>query len=329
MTRPQLIAIEAGILAIGLVIVYALVGWPFGGSDHTVAVADPTTTAHTLSSVTVTPAPHPTPAGATDAPTDNCGPAVTPSFLSANQVVSYYGNPYAQTLGILGEHSAEELVPLLKQQAATIDGLNGIRGVEPAFHIVYATAQGQPGNDGLYLQNLDDDTIRHYIDVACQNHFLVFLDLQNGRSDPLAELQHIEPFLRSSNVHVAMDPEFTMSSDEVPGQAIGHLDASQINAAQQELESFVEQSALPDKILVVHQFDDGMITNPDQIQSFPHVQLVIDMDGFGPADGKVSKFEKFAQPAENSGIKIFFHQDDPRLTDEEVVALDPDLIIYQ
>jgi hypothetical protein len=34
-------------------------------------------------------------------------------------------------------------------------------------------------------------------------------------------------------------------------------------------------------------------------------------------------------PAQHSGIKIFFHQDDPVMTEQEVEALNPDLIIYQ
>jgi hypothetical protein len=37
----------------------------------------------------------------------------------------------------------------------------------------------------------------------------------------------------------------------------------------------------------------------------------------------------YAQPAQHSGIKIFLHQDDPVMTDKEVEALNPNLIIYQ
>lgn len=327
MTRPQLVAVEGAIILIGLAIVYILIGWPFGGGgDDDSASANPQVTARPTVIATPSPTGSAIPTGA---PPDDCAPVVNRSFLSANVVVSYYGNPYAETLGILGQHEPDELVSLLKTQSQTIDDLNGIRGVQPAFHMVYATAQSDPGEDGLYLNHVDPATTQEYIDLACQNHFMVFLDLQNGRSDPVAELKKIEPYLLNTNVHVALDPEFTMREGQVPGQVIGHLDAGQINAVQAELERIIEENNLPDKILLLHQFDEGMIRDKANIQNFPRVQIVIDMDGFGPAEVKVKKFKTLAQPAEHAGIKIFFEQDDPRLTDEEVVALGPDVIIYQ
>jgi hypothetical protein len=328
MTHPQLVAVEGAIILIGLVLVYALIGWPFGGGndDGGSASADPQVAARPT---TLTTAPPTGAAVPSDAPLDDCAAVVDRSFLSANVVVSYYGNPYAETLGILGQHEPDDLVSLLKAQAQTIDDLNGIRGVQPAFHMVYATAQSDPGEDGLYLNHVDPETTQQYINLACQERFMVFLDLQNGRSDPVAEIKKIEPYLLNTNVHVALDPEFTMREGQVPGEVIGHLDAEQINAVQAELERIIEENNLPDKILVLHQFDEGMIRDKADIQNFPHVQIVIDMDGFGPADVKIKKFGTFAQPAENAGIKIFFEQDNPRLTDEEVVALDPDVIIYQ
>jgi hypothetical protein len=327
-SRTKLLAIEAAIIAMGLIVVYALIGWPFGGGDDGTADANPRVTAHPSTAAT-TPPVSASPAASTSAGARDCGPVVSPSFLSANQIVSYYGNPYAESLGILGEHSPEDLVGLLRQHARTIDDLNGIRGVQPAFHMVYGTAQPNPGEDGLYVNRVDPDTTREYIDIACENGFFVFLDLQNGRSSPQDELAGIEQFLRDPNVHVALDPEFTMGPDEVPGQSIGHLDASTINAVQQQLETFIVENDLPDKILIVHQFDEGMITNKADIQEFPHVRLVIDMDGFGGPDAKIKKFWLYAQPAEHSAIKVFFKQDDPRLTDDQVVGLNPDVIIYQ
>lgn len=327
MTRLQLIAIEGVIILIGLAVLGFILN-PFEGSDDP-AVADPQVTVRptTIASGSATPggSAHPTPATAAD----DCAPVVNRSFLSANTIVSYYGNPYAETLGILGQHTPEELVGLLRTQAQTIDDLNGIRGVEPAFHIVYGTAQPEPGAEGLYLLRVDDETTQEYIDIACQNRFMVFLDLQNGRSDPVAELRNIEPFLLNTNVHVALDPEFTMEEGQVPGQAIGHLTADQINAVQAEMERVIDENNLPDKVLIVHQFDEGMIVDEEAIQDFPHVQVVIDMDGFGTPEVKVRKYGTFAQPAEHGGIKIFFQQDTPRLTDEQIVALDPEVIIFQ
>jgi len=326
MTPPRLLAlilftfIFAGAL-------YALIGWPFGG-DESSASAPP----FAVEGATVTPEPKSP--GATDVPHeplagDNCGPAADGSFMSANQIVSYYGNPYAKQLGILGQHEPDELASMLKERAHDLDELNGFRGVQPAFHIVYETAQPEPRENGLYLQYVDDETMQTYFDVACREGFFVFLDLQIGRSDVETEIRKVFPYLKASNVHVAIDPEFTMGPGEVPGQVIGHVDAAQINLAQQTLEDFAVQNGLPSKILIVHQFDEAMITDPENIGSFPHVQVVVDMDGFGPKETKIRKFGFFAQQAQHSGLKIFYKQDDPVMTDDEVQRLDPDVIIYQ
>ncbi len=329
LTRPQLIAVEGVLVLIAVLILVLIVASPFGGGESA-ASANPTTTLTAVAPPTADAAGPTRMPDATDAPVpDDCAPPIDSSFLSANMIVSYYGSPYAETLGILGQHEPVELVSLLRDHAGAIDQLNGIRGVQPAFHIVWGTAQPDPGADGLYLLRVDDETTQAYIDLACENGFLVFLDLQNGRSDPLDELRRIEPYLKNSNVHVALDPEFTMREGEVPGQVIGHVTGDQINAVQADLERIVQENNLPNKVLVVHQFDESMIQDREAIQDLPNVHVVIDMDGFGPANVKVKKYGMFSQPAEHGGIKIFFQQDDPRLTDEEAVRLDPEVIIYQ
>jgi hypothetical protein len=53
------------------------------------------------------------------------------------------------------------------------------------------------------------------------------------------------------------------------------------------------------------------------------------MDGFGDPATKAKKFKWYGEPAEYSGIKLFFQQDKPLMTEEEVVKIRPDLIIYQ
>src|SRR5439155_457288 len=90
----------------------------------------------------------------------------------------------------------------------------GARGVQPAFHIVYASAQPEAGQDGLHLQFLDKRTILRYLDLACKNGLLVFLDIQIGRSDVETEMRDILPYLEAPNVHVALDPEFAMAAGQ-------------------------------------------------------------------------------------------------------------------
>ena len=76
-----------------------------------------------------------------------------------------------------------------------------------------------------------------------------------------------------------------------------------------------------------------MLTHAGGIQADPRVQVVIDMDGFGSPDVKLSKYATFVRDAgaDFGGIKLFSRHDSPLLTPEEVVTLEPapDVVIYQ
>ncbi len=258
-----------------------------------------------------------------------CQPGPGPDPLTDTQILSYYGNPYVADMGILGELSPQALVETLRDHAQVYDSLNGPRGVQPALHLVYATAQADPGREGLYLMYVDAETLREYIELACENGLLIFLDLQIGRSDVRSELTKILPYLEEPHVHVALDPEFAMPQGEVPGESIGSLDAADVNAAQAILQEFLEEGDLPDKVLIVHQFTQSMLTSPELIDDLPRVKLVIDMDGFGPSEIKRVKYGWYAAPAEYSGVKLFFRHDTDLMSEQEVLELNPDVIIYQ
>jgi hypothetical protein len=195
--------------------------------------------------------------------------------------------------------------------------------------MVYGTAQASPGPDGLYLLYVDDETLREYVDLACENDLLIYLDLQIGRSDVETEMEKVMPHLEERHVHAALDPEFAMAPGQVPGESIGTLDAADVNAAQRAIESFVVEKGLSDKMLIVHRFTEGMLTRSELIEDRPRVRLVVDMDGFGPAEVKRVKYGWYAEPAEYAGIKLFFKQDTDLMTEVDVLSLSPNVIIYQ
>jgi hypothetical protein len=245
-----------------------------------------------------------------------------------NQVISYYGNPYVPAMGILGELEPEHLIAKVRAHARKYDALNGERGVQPALHMVYASAQPKPGADGRHLLYVDRRTVKRYVDLACQHNLLVFLDIQLGRSDAETEVKGILEYLAAPHVHAALDPEFAMPPGQVPGKSVGSIDAAEINAAQGVLQSFVEERGLPDKLLVVHQFTDGMVTRRHLIKDYPNVRFVIGMDGIGKPEMKAAQFATYAGQAEYSGIKLFFKQDHGLMREEDVIRLAPDVVIY-
>ena len=57
----------------------------------------------------------------------------------------------------------------------------------------------------------------------------MFLDIQVGKSTIQSELPEFEKYLKLPNVHIGMDPEFSMKTGHNPGQVVGVYDASDIN----------------------------------------------------------------------------------------------------
>jgi hypothetical protein len=267
-------------------------------------------------------------AGARFIPAPDCGAAADGEFLDEHQVVSYYGNPYVPAMGILGELGPEQLAAKVKAHARKYDALNGERGVQAALHMVYASAQPKPGADGRHLLFVDRRTVRKYIELACKHDMLVFLDIQVGLSDAETEVEAILPYLEAPHVHAALDPEFAMAPGQIPGRTVGALDAAEINRAQGVLQTFAQERGLPDKMLVVHQFTDSMVTRRELIKDFPNVRLVISADGIGKPDIKQAQFLSYTKEAEHSGIKLFFRHDHGLMREEDVVKIEPDFVIY-
>jgi hypothetical protein len=276
---------------------------------------------------TTAPSPTPVPGRALD----SCGPPISRDYLAGNQVLSYYGNPYTELMGILGEMPPAELVARLRAHAATYDSLNGPAGIRPALHIVYGRATTDPGGNKDHLLYIDDQTMNEYIDLACREGMLVFVDLQIGHSDVETEVRKVLPFLEHPNVHLALDPEFAMPPGELPGESVGTMDAAEVNAAQAIVQTYAQERGLGEKMLIVHKFVPEMLTRPELLQMHPGVRLVIDMDGFGPADVKKVKYGWFSGESEYSGIKLFFRQEPDLMSEADVLGLQPavDVIIYQ
>lgn len=260
--------------------------------------------------------------------------AVPASIFATGQVVAYYGFPGVAQMGILGEYATAEAMRLVVEQAAVFDALNGTQTVTPALELITAVAQADPGYDGTYLGRLSLDTVFAYAEVAAAVGGVLILDIQIGWSDPLTEVRGYEAALRLPNVHVALDPEFaTWRKGDPPGEAIGSVTGDEVIAVQRYLADLVRTHGLPPKTLVVHQFRDDMILEPERIAVFAGVDLVIDIDGWGGRDAKLSGYERYALApyAPLAGLKLFYRWDEPVMAPATLLGLErpPKLIIYQ
>lgn len=256
------------------------------------------------------------------------------SLFANCQVIAYYGYPGTPGLGTLGQGEPARMVERLRTETAAHDAANGSRRAIPALEIIVAVAQETPQDDGSSLYRMPADLIESQIAFARANDLLVILDVQMGHSTVDAELQRLLPYLADSRVHLALDPEWAMQTGVRPGAVIGGMDASAINRAQEILANLVREERLPgSKVLVVHQFDEGMIRNRDQLRTFPGVDLVIDMDGFGGREAKLANYRHFVADAgaAHGGLKLFYQDDVDLLLPANVGSLSPqpDLVIYQ
>ncbi|MGZ8378048.1 MAG: hypothetical protein ACXW0Z_12525 [Gemmatirosa sp.] len=218
---------------------------------------------------------------------DSLWPVRTPppppgAILPAKRIIAFYGNPLSTRMGILGEFASDEMLRKLDAEVAAWNRLDPAHPAQPALHLIVLVADGHPGTSGRYRTRHDSAMIEKVYGWARSRNALLFVDLQVGQSTLQHELPWIEKFLVRPDVHLGIDPEFSMKNGGVPGRRIGTYDAADINYATRFLAGLVKKHQLPPKILVVHRFTPKGVTNYKKIALDPNVQIVMHMDGFGP-----------------------------------------------
>lgn len=258
------------------------------------------------------------------------------AILPFHRIVAFYGNLYSKKMGILGEIPRDEMLKKLQGEVAKWQAADSSLPVIPALHYVAVTAQGAGGKDGKHRMRMPFHQIDTILNWAKQINALVFLDIQVGHSTIAAEVPQLEKYLQMSNVHLGIDPEFSMKNGEVPGRKIGTYQAEDINDAVDFLASVVKKNNLPPKILVVHRFTEGMVRGYERIKKVPEVQIVIDMDGWGDKILKKSSYMLYVykDPVQFAGFKLFYKNDiksDPNglYTPQELLNFTPKPIYIQ
>ena len=163
-----------------------------------------------------------------------------------------------------------------------------------------------------------------------RKNMIVFLDIQVSLSNIRTELPLLEKYLKMPNVHLGIDPEFSMKDGVKPGKRIGTYDAADINYCSQYLAGLVKKYNLPPKVFTVHRFTKKMVTNYKNIKLRPEVQMVMHMDGWGEPELKKGTYRHFifSEPVEFTGFKLFYKNDIKKapnrmMTPEELLKLVP------
>ncbi len=267
-------------------------------------------------------------------------PAKTPyplagAILPYNRIIAYYGNLYSKRMGILGELPREEMLKKLQGEVAKWQAADSSVKAIPALHYIAVTAQGAPGKDNLHRMRMPFKQIDTILKWAKPINALVFVDIQVGHSNVKDEVTALESYLKLPNVHLGIDPEFSLKHGEIPGSKIGTFTSDDINDAIDILANLVRKNNLTPKVLIVHRFTQGMITNYKNIKKVPEVQVVMNMDGFGDKILKKSTYMSYIyrEPVQFTGFKLFYKNDIKKnwtmYTPEELVKFTPKPIYIQ
>jgi hypothetical protein len=255
-------------------------------------------------------------------------------LFPGRRLVALYGHPGTPSLGVLGQQGLAASITRAKMVAAEYRPLSRVP-VVPAFEIIASVAEGSPGFDGTYSYETPVSQLRPWVDAATADGMYVVLDLQPGRASLLAQAEHYQSLLELPDVGLALDAEWKLQPGQKPLQQIGHVNVSEVNSVAGWLAALTARHHLPQKLLVLHQFQLAMLTGERDLDtSHDNLAIVIHMDGQGTPALKQATWNAVtaaAPPGVFFGWKNFLVKDHPMLTPGQTMAKKPApvMISYQ
>nr|WP_204332223.1 hypothetical protein [Geodermatophilus sabuli] len=251
-------------------------------------------------------------------------------------LVALYGHPGSGALGVLGEQDVAGAVERAQAHAAPYEPLVTDAAVVPAFEIIATVASEFAGPDGNYSTEVPAEDLRPWVEAAGQAGIYVVLDLQPGRTDFVAQAELYRSLLELPHVGLALDPEWRLAPNQVHLTQIGSVGIDEVNRVVTWLADLTRAAALPQKLLVLHQFQVRMIPERERLDtSREEVAVMVHADGQGGQGDKQATWSTLRQTAPDAvawGWKNFYDEDAPMLSPEETIAQvspRPQLISYQ
>jgi hypothetical protein len=249
--------------------------------------------------------------------------------------VALYGSPDYPSLGALGEQPLPDTIARLKNLTAEYQALS-TEMVIPTFEIITTVASAEPTDNQDYSREIDPAKLKPIIDTAKEQGIYVVLDLQPGRTDFLTQAKLYESLLLEPHVGLALDPEWRLLTPQARHlKTVGSVSADEINQTSIWLANLVKINDLPQKIFMVHQFKNSMISNRELLQTDrPELGYIIHMDGHSTLSQKVETWNtiRVNMPSNiHMGWKNFYDEDRPTPTPSETMSQipTPHFISYQ
>ena len=150
------------------------------------------------------------------------------------------------------------------------------------------------------------------------------------------QAERYRSLLELPHVGLALDPEWRLGPDEVHLQQVGSVGIDEVNGVVTWLADLTRENALPQKLLVLHQFRLAMVEGRERLDtSRDELAVMVHADGQGAQPDKQATWQALRQNAPAPlwwGWKNFYDEDLPMLTPEQTIAQvspQPQLISYQ
>lgn len=242
------------------------------------------------------------------------------------RMIALYGHPSGPALGVMGEQDPEAAVDRVNKLVEEYQQYSDQK-IIPAFEIIATVASDAPGPDGDYSNEADPAELEPYIDAIVDAGGYAFLDLQPGRASLLDQAKIYEDLLKRPNVGLALDPEWKIGPDEQPMTNIGHVEAHEVDEVADWLAQLVRDNNIPQKGLILHQFQLQMIRDREQINTdHPELSFILHADGHGPTDVKMDTWNVMQQDLSDDYFmawKNFIDEDTPMLNPEQTYSVEP------
>ncbi|GAB09178.1 hypothetical protein GOARA_031_00030 [Gordonia araii NBRC 100433] len=248
------------------------------------------------------------------------------TLFPGRRMVALYGSPGAPALGPLGRQSLQESIARARRLAARYQPFSKEK-VIPAFEIIVTVASASPGPGNKYTNVIDPKTIEPWVIEAGKAGVYVTLDLQPGRVDFLTQAKIYADLLKHPHVGLALDPEWRLKPNQVHLTQIGSVSAAEVNRVTDWLAELVRDNKLPQKLLVLHQFDSDMLANRDKINTgHPELAMMIHADGHGTPPVKMATWNRLIKglsPDIVMGWKNFYTEDHPVFSPQRTMQVRP------
>lgn len=205
------------------------------------------------------------------------------------------------------------------------------------FELIAVIAHGSPTQSGLYRTREPAEVIDEYLAAARRHNALLVLNVQPGRADFIDEVRALERWLLEPDVGLALDPEWAVGPNQVPGRNLGWTTGEKLDSVASYLSGLVHEHNLPQKVLIYHQFHVTNVRDEHDLRRHPGIVMVKSVDGVGVPQEKIATWERLTQDLPdhvNAGFKLFFDEDTrrgPLMEPAEVLALrpQPSYVLYE